>query len=247
MNFIKKEWEEFESKISFEEKIDLKNQTLLGTMFQTDTSVFIKEFNYVLNNNPEYLELFKNPTQYGSPILFELDGFLYNPNDIHHLYHICRREKSIGKQNDRLNVFEWGGGYGNMCKVFHMVYGHLIDSYTIVDLPKISKIAKQYVFQTCANKNVTHLSVEDFKDKLEDKYDFFISTWALSESPSLWIDYMASNSFLGCDKMLMSLHQCGNHISFMEESTNLRTELKKFNTKEEEVLVIDGINYYIFK
>lgn len=247
MNIIKTEWQEFESKILFKDKIDLKNETLLGTMFQSDIPLFTKEFNYILNNNKEYLELFEDPTQYGSPILFELDGSLYNPNDIHHLYHICRREKSIGKQNDRLDVFEWGGGYGNMCKVFHMIYGDLIDSYTIVDLPKMSKIAKQYVSETCINKNVMHFSVEDFKDKIKDEYDFFISTWALSESPSLWVDYMSSNSFLGCEKMLVSLHQCGNHIPFMKESTELRTELKKFDTKEEEVFVIDGINYYIFK
>ena len=31
-------------------------------------------------------------------------------------------------------ILEWGGGYGNMCKVMNMVYGNLIESYTIIDV-----------------------------------------------------------------------------------------------------------------
>jgi hypothetical protein len=246
MNIVKPEWEEFQSKINSDE-LNLRDETIMGTMFQSDPALFEKEFNYILSNNKSYLELIKSPNQYGSPLLFKLNNETYNPNDVHHLYHICRRENSMGKPNEPVNVIEWGGGYGNMCKVFYLVYADLIESYTIIDLPKLSKLAKTYVSKTCKNKNVTHLSVEDFKEKLKDKYDFFISTWALSESPSMWTDYMVSNSFLGCDNFLISLHQCGQHIPFMNESTRLRAELKSFNITEEEVLVISGINYYFFK
>ena len=75
----------------------------------------------------------------------------------------------------------------------------------------------------------------------------FISTWALSESPKECTDYLQKNGLLDPKKMLVSLHQCGNHIPFMEESTNLRNILREKDTIEEDVSVIDGVNYYIFK
>ena len=243
---VKSEWINFENQVQDTAHF-LRQPAVLHTMFQSDSTLFQKELMYIRENNKDYLELFENPTQHGSPVLFNIGGEVYNPNDIHHLYHLCRYENAMGKIENPIKVLEWGGGYGNMCKVMHMVYGDLIDSYTIVDLPKFTTISERYVSNVCETANHHHLSVEDFEDKLESKYDLFLSTWALSESPSTWTEFMSSNSFFGVDKFLIALHQCGNHIPFMEESTKLRNELKSFETKEEAVDVIDGINYYIFK
>ena len=243
---VKSEWVNFENQVVESDVNFLRQPSILHTMFQSDGPLFTREYNYLKENHNHYLQKFNNPTEYGSPFLFSFGDEKYNPNDIHHLYHLCRYEDAIGKIETPLNILEWGGGYGNMCKVIRIVYGELIESYTIVDLPKFTKLAERYVTNTCDDwDGHHHYSVEDFE--LSSEYNMFISTWALSESPSTWTDYLTSNSFFGVDRFLISLHQCGDHIPFMEESTKLRNELKSFETKEELVDVIDGINYYIFK
>ena len=45
---------------------------------------------------------------------------------IHHLYHICRYENTVGKIETPIKILEWGGGYGNMCKVLNMICGDAI-------------------------------------------------------------------------------------------------------------------------
>ena len=244
---VKNEWVFYEQQVREMDPNFLQQDHVKGSMFQSDRVLFEREYDYILENNEDYLALFESPSTFGSPVTFFMQGKTYNPNDIHHLYHICRYENTVGEIIDPINVFEWGGGYGNMCKVMYMLYGDLIESYTIVDLPKFNRLSENYISNTWEDAEVTHLSVHDFKDKIEDKYDMFVSTWALSESPIEWTSYLDEHNFLNVDRMLFSLHQCGSHIPFMEESTNLRNVLKNQETIEEEVSVIDGINYYIFK
>jgi len=244
---IKDEWLAYQSMINENDSEFLSQSAVQGTMFQSDTTLFLREFDYIKEYNSEYLELMQDPTDYGSPLVFEIDNNTYNPNDIHHLYHICRYEKSIGRPDQKIDILEWGGGYGNMCKVLHMIYQDLIESYTIIDLPKFSRLAKNYVENTCVNAKVKHLDVTSIQNEISDKYDMFISTWALSESPKECSEYLQKNGLLDSQRMLVSLHQCGDHIPFMDESTNLRNILREKNTIEEDVSVIDGINYYIFR
>ena len=247
MTLIKDEWVHYQNQVREDDENFLRQSSVAGTMFQGDGELFVKEYQYIKENNPDYLSLFESPTSYGSPLIFEIDGNTYNPNDIHHLYHICRYENTIGIIDDDLNILEWGGGYGNMCKVLHML--KKIKSYTIIDLPKFNSLTERYVSTTVPSSASTtiHLSVESFKEKLNDDYNLFISTWALSESPEEWTTYLDDNSFFGCDRFLVSIHQCGDHIPFMHESTNLRNVLNNYETQEQDVSVISGINHYIFK
>jgi putative sugar O-methyltransferase len=244
---IKDEWLVYENMIDENDSEFLSQSAVQGTMFQSDTTLFLREFDYIREYNAEYLELMQDPTDYGSPLVFEVDNNTYNPNDIHHLYHVCRYENRVGKPDQKIDILEWGGGYGNMCKVLHTVYQDLIGSYTIVDLPKFSRLAKNYVEETCVNANVKHLDVTTFENEISDKYDMFLSTWALSESPSSWTDYLNEKSFFDASRILVSLHQCGDHIPFMKESTYLREVLNKYDTVEQDVSVIDGVNFYVFK
>jgi hypothetical protein len=244
---VKDEWVNYQNQVREDDVNFLRQPAVAGTMFQGDGELFLKEYEYIKENNEEYLSLFSSPSSYGSPLTFEIDDETYNPNDIHHLYHICRYENNIGTLDDNLDVLEWGGGYGNMCKVLHML--KKIKSYTIIDLPKFTSLSERYVATTVpmSASTTTHLPVDNFKGRLKEKYDLFISNWALSESPTEWTSYLDEISFCDADHFLVSVHQCGDHIPFMAESTNLRNVLQKYETKEEDVSVISGINYYIFK
>jgi len=90
-------------------------------------------------------------------------------------------------------------------------------------------------------------SSDSFTQLADMSFDMFLSTWALSESPKECAKFLDENGLLDSERLLVAIHQCGNHIPYMDESTNLRNILKNKDTTEEDVSVIDGINYYIFK
>ena len=245
---VKSEWTYYQNNLVEDVDNFIQQPTVMGAMFQSDPTLFLKELEYIQKNNQDYLSLLETPTEYGGPIIFGVGDKKYNPNDVHHLYHFCRYENSVGKIESKQKIIEWGGGYGNMCKVLHMILGDLIESYTIVDLPKFTKLTKRYLSNTCKNtEKISHIESDSYETLSDKSFDMFISTWALSESPKECSEYLQKNGLLDSQRMLVSLHQCGDHIPFMDESTNLRNILREKNTIEEDVSVIDGINYYIFR
>jgi len=241
------EWETFQEKIDYKNPDFLQNATLRGLMFSEDHELFSKEIKYIEENFPVFLEKIINPTKVGAPPLMTYNGEDYNPNDVHHLYHLCRYVKSRGEITGKIKVLEWGGGYGNFCKIIHLIYPSLVDLYTIIDLPNLKNLTQSYLQQVIPDANFRTVNVLSFKmENLED-YDMFISTWALSESPSHLTDYLNSKNFFDCSRMLIALHQCGPHVPFMKESSYLKKIIENRGLKEEDIEVINGKNSYFLK
>ena len=182
-------------------------------------------------------------------------------NSIHHLYHMARYERKTGKKIAAAKrVIEWGGGYGNFCKLVCSLPESVLSTYTIIDIPEISALQWIYlssIFGEEKIKLVTEQSgVEDGKINLvslpnlslvDGGYDLFVSTWALSESPTEMHDLVNQKNWFDVNSLLMAIHQCGDHIPFMTESTNIGLLAKKFGALIEDVQIIPGKNYYIFK
>lgn len=184
-------------------------------------------------------------------------------NSIHHLYHLTRyiRKQGIEKVKTADSIVEWGGGYGNFCKVFLKAFDEAENkTYTIIDLPEMCVLQADYLRRTLGSTRVNLLtrdnqniqrgkvnivSVSDYK-LLDIKADFFVSTWALSESPLKHHKNVIDCSFFGASKILFGFHQCGDHIPFFSESTSIGHALKRHGCKIENVKVISGINYYAF-
>ena len=207
------------------------------------------------------LEGFLQESPIGNPPLLYSGKYDTTHNSVHHLYHLARYYKQHStKIKEVKSVVEWGGGYGNMCKVFFNFSDNLT-TYTIFDLPVCSLLQYIYLSSVFGKENVnlsTDGHIEENKINLLtfDKYDkdtrltadMFLSTWALSESP---IEYQKSVidelNWFDCPQMLLAFHQCGNHIPFMEESTALGWEAKKAGSKILDVKVIPGVNHYAFR
>lgn len=241
------EWETLQEKIDYENPDFLQDSTLRGVMFSEDHELFSKEIKYIEQNFPAFLEKIINPTKVGNPPLTPHKGEDYNSNDVHHLYHLCRYLKSRGEIPNKIKVLEWGGGYGNFCKIIHLIFPSLVSSYTIIDLPNLKNLTQSYLQQVIPDANFRTVNVLSFKmENLED-HDMFISTWALSESPSHLTDYLDSKNFFNCSRMLIALHQCGTHIPFMKESSHLKEILERRSVKEEDVEVVNGTNSYFLK
>jgi hypothetical protein len=118
-------------------------------------------------------------------------------NLIHHAYHVAQFEEKTQVQIDQLDfVFEFGGGYGSMCRLFYNL--GFRGSYVIFDLPLFSALQTYYLktlalpvrsrteFLKSRMAIVCLSDIQDLKTLLEDHLEaknLFIATWSISETP----------------------------------------------------------------
>lgn len=256
---IKKEWDK--NRINFRNKLKsdfdynfLKNKDIAGLMFQSDRNLAMKELETLdkelLNKVIEYN--FSNPN-------LEIGDKTISTNTIHHIYHVSRYLKYKKEKPKIKSALEWGGGYGNMAKLFFQIFEEL-ESYTIIDIPEFIVVQKLYLASYFGEENVRIINdIKDIKsgvnlisvnDALNMKFqynDIFISNWALTESSLYCQEFAEKSGFLNYDNILVSYHQCGNHIPFMHESSVFDSKIKNIGIHIEDIEIIPGINYYGFK
>lgn len=127
---------------------------------------------------------------FGKPPTFPINLLIKNTNSnmIHQAYHLLKLKQETNINLDDIeNVFEFGGGYGALCKIFDNEGFN--GNYYIYDLPLMSNIQKYWI----TNSNFTNLkniylindikNISEIKKNIFDKKNLFISNWALSESP----------------------------------------------------------------
>jgi hypothetical protein len=131
--------------------------------------------------------------------------YLTSHNSIHHLYTLLRFTEEIGSDFEKIEtVVEWGGGYGNLAKIFRRL--NPTSTYCIIDTPLFSTLQWVYLSTVLGIENVNLLRQSDhliqtgkvnlvplcFVDRLQLRADLFLSMWALSESSSAAQDYVIS-------------------------------------------------------
>lgn len=106
-----------------------------------------------------------------------------NFNVIHLVHHIAKFELLSGVGVDDLDcIFEFGGGYGCMCKLIH--YLGFNGEYIIYDLPTFVKIQEFYLNNfNIKVRLLSHIDQPKLKTVKANGKSLFISTWALSEVP----------------------------------------------------------------
>jgi len=135
-------------------------------------------------------------------------------NLIHHAYHLARFEDKTRLRINQLNcIFEFGGGYGSMCRLAHQLGFN--GKYVIFDLPNFSHLQRYYL--NSLGLQVKPKSEFDlgngiyFLDNLKDfesmdvggEGSLFIATWSLSESP-LYIRDPFLNKISSCHSQLIA-------------------------------------------
>jgi len=118
-------------------------------------------------------------------------------NLIHHAYHMAMFEERTGTRiNNRDIIFEFGGGYGSLCRLIHQL--GFKGTYIIYDLPEFSALQRYYleslgvsVHTFGRNQKVDSgvMLLSDF-DELSFLFanhlgpnSMFIATWSFSETP----------------------------------------------------------------
>lgn len=119
-------------------------------------------------------------------------------NLIHHAYHLAQFEQKTKRPVDRMNyVFEFGGGYGSMCRLFYNL--GFCGKYVIFDLPPFSALQRYYLQMLgfpvltpadAAKAKTGIVCVSNFGQletimggDIQAQKAMFVATWSISETP----------------------------------------------------------------
>jgi hypothetical protein len=137
-----------------------------------------------------------------SPVGHPIPYYLFpasSENMIHHTYHLVRfQQESNLSIGDAEIIVEFGGGYGNMCRLAHR-FGFK-GKYIIYDFPEFAAIQAYYLKAQDypikhpaklkdAESGITCVSDIESLDKLlvanmsEKSRSLFLATWSISETP----------------------------------------------------------------
>ncbi len=142
-------------------------------------------------------------------------------NSIHHLYHILRFLDETHLDLSLLNtIVEWGGGYGNMAKLFYRLKPSSL-TYIIIDVPYFSCLQWLYLSAIMGENQV--FLFQNYNDVIQEgkvnlipvcfiestkiKANLFISTWGLSESSSYAQDLVISTDFFMANHILLAFQR----------------------------------------
>ncbi len=183
-----------------------------------------------------------------------------SPNSIHHLNHLVLFEEKTGCILSNItNIVEWGGGYGNMAKIFLKINPNV--TYSIIDLPIFIFIQAIYLSSifgrekinviTEINKKIKNncINLITLNEELLKSIDFyqpdiFISTWALSESNDFSQNFIEKLDYFK-SKYLLLAHQATSPT--MPFASNILNKINKYDILyPQKIDYIKGENSYLF-
>jgi hypothetical protein len=170
-----------------------------NTMFVSYTSYISTELSF-LKHSPDWNTRWR-PAIQESPAGHPIPYIFYpasSGNLIHHAYHLAQlEEKTRVRAQDIGLVFEFGGGYGSMCRLFYNL--GFEGRYIVYDLPPFSALQRYYLkilglpvqsvteFMKSKTGIVCISDTQDLKallsESLEASDSLFLATWSISESP----------------------------------------------------------------
>ncbi len=213
----------------------LNDPIISGTMFLNAGGTLLEhERRFVEDRIPsEKLAGVLQEDYVGVPALHDA-RYVTSHNSIHHLYLLLRffgstatRPAGIGR------VIEWGGGYGDLAKIF-LRLREQPTTYILIDTPLMASLQWLYLSTVLGPESVHVLTpglgvIEGtvnvvpvgLVDSLELRPDLFISTWALSESSTAAQEYVAARNWFGARHLLLA-YQKPMSASFVEGSVMAR-------------------------
>lgn len=143
----------------------------------------INDYSKIYNDNKKYIiDICYLNDKYGVPDKFDFKNFIFtSPTNIRYIYQsfkILNYMKKINTNN--IDIIEIGGGYGGLCFFIHnfsKLFNINIASYTIFDLPIITKLQK--IYTSSLNINIIVFDITNTFNVSNNS--FLISNYAFSE------------------------------------------------------------------
>ncbi len=152
-----------------------------------------------------------------------LRAYLTNHLSLYHLHALAEFERLTGARLDENGggaVVEWGGGFGNLAKIFTRAFGGT-RTYVIVDLPASSCLQWLYLATMLGEDRVAvvkkkssplelgkiNLVPIQYARSLRLRADLFISTLALDESSRAAWEFVLDKKYFGAGQVLLAYSQ----------------------------------------
>jgi len=259
--FILPLWEENNKRIrniflnnNFNDFSFLRNPFIRETMFITSEGSLMRSQLAFLKSklNKEKLKYLLEEEYVGNPIISSIN-YKTSHNTIHNLFHIALYLDLIKTNpSDIKDIVEWGGGYGNLARIFRKINSN--QTYTIIDLPLFSCIQWIYLSSVFGEENINFITNDKLKikegkinllpvcflEKFKLNADLFISTWALSESSKYSQEYVIKNNWFNAKHRLLAFQ---NHIDKNLDASPIIDFAKRENLKIFSVKHLDGNSY----
>lgn len=166
-------------------------------------------------------------------------------NNLHHAYSLQILVDKLGKDLTYFNfVTEFGGGYGNMGRLFKKINNNII--YNIYDIPEFLTIQEYYL-----KKNDIHdiilLKNNDVIEQILGK-SLFLALWSISETPiANRIDYMNNLKMFEHDTIFIAMGETFYNENNMNWLTNeIIPKLENLGFKCELIKIKHGNGMYYF-
>lgn len=203
----------------------LRNPTIASTMVITKEGLNMQEELTYLTQQyvPGQLSHILREDPLGRPFIAN-QTYLTSHNSIHHAHHIARFFSVTGAQAHEIDrVVEWGGGYGNLVKIYRRITNRM-PQWVIIDTPLLSVLQWLYLSTIFGPGQVKLITSPDQKplehgitlvpvqwyQQVPLRADLFVSTWAISESPiHLQDDVAKEYQWFGAQHLLIG-YQEGN-------------------------------------
>lgn len=252
---------EIRSKLLNEEPFNfLEWEVIKFTMFTQYPAKYLKDELRELKREHDYKDYWKPALieqDLGAPIRYPY--FLESSGQlIHHAYHLLKLKQFLTVKPDEItNIFEFGGGYGNLAKLcFNLGFK---GAYKIYDLPEFSALQRFYI--NCLNfkepinqkngqRSFSVLSDTAYLKEIEELFsrsngNLFIATWSFSESP-LELRKKFIPLINNCTFILIAFLKEFKEVNNLEYFEEFCRELKEFDFTQTKIPNMDGENFYLF-
>jgi hypothetical protein len=215
-------------------------------------------FKIIFNKNKLYKKLLLEDN-IGNPIRY----FLYpksSGNRIREVFHLLNFQNFSKISLNRIKIiFEFGGGYGNMARLFYKINKNI--NYKIFDTFHVNLLQYYYLrmlkipstFNELKNKNISlNYNISKYNSFSKTDKKLFIANWSLSESP-LKLRKIIFNKIINFDYILISYQEkfesINNHLYFSDIAKSFNHKkfiVKLFKIPFMNFLRLSNNNYYLF-
>lgn len=194
----------------------------------------------------------------GVPLIINR-AYLASPNNVVHMYHLANFIKNTGCDIGKINtIIEWGGGYGNLTKLFVKLRKRPYPTYIMIDTPLISCLQWLYLSivlgdsmvyyvksaKDSIRKNKINIVSLPFLGVIKNKPNLFISTWALSESSKFSQDFVINKGWLKAPHLLIGYRESDERLP---DSDRVGRIAEENGAKIIPIKSIPGKQFYAFK
>jgi hypothetical protein len=146
--------------------------------------------------------------------------------------------------NEIDDVVEFGGGYGNVCRLFK-IWGHNKKYYSY-DIEELIQIQKYYLKENNIN-DVSFVKEHDVVDVVSGN-SLFLGMWSISEVPVTERAVLLENlKFFECKNIFLAMggmFQNENNIKWLNDTVIPRLELSEHKCKL--IKIAHGIDMFYF-